>query len=350
MSSVELTPDIAGQFAQLASKIAVRLPFGWEVRTLGELCEKSQYGWTTKADREGGGVKFLRTTDITPGFVEWATVPYCLEVPSDLEKYLIREGDLLISRAGSIGFSYLVTQPERAVFASYLIRFRPKADVSAKYLRYYLQSPTYWRAIGAGKLGIAVQNVNATTLSQIPVPVAPLAVQGEIVAEIEKQFSRLDEAVANLKRVKANLKRYKAAVLKAAVEGKLTEAWRKQHSNVEPASKLLKRILAERRVKWSCKGKYKELPIPDATILPRLPQTWTWSSVETICSDVVDCPQSTPKWQTSGRVCLRTTEFRPGRLDLSDVRYVSQATYEARIQRLTPWACGAWSRSALWCC
>ena len=41
-----------------------------------------------------------------------------------------------------------------------------------------------------------------------------------IVAEIEKQFSRLDEAVANLKRVKANLKRYKAAVLKAAVEGK----------------------------------------------------------------------------------------------------------------------------------
>ena len=51
--------------------------------------------------------------------------------------------------------------------------------------------------------------------------------QKRIVAEIEKQFSRLDEAVANLKRVKANLKRYKAAVLKAAVEGKLTEDWRK---------------------------------------------------------------------------------------------------------------------------
>ena len=55
-----------------------------------------------------------------------------------------------------------------------------------------------------------------------------------IVAEIEKQFSRLDEAVANLKRVKANLKRYKASVLKAAVEGKLTEDWRKQHP-VEPS-------------------------------------------------------------------------------------------------------------------
>ena len=58
---------------------------------------------------------------------------------------------------------------------------------------------------------------------QYPFPIAPPNEQKRIVAEIEKQFSRLDEAVANLKRVKANLKRYKAAVLKAAVEGKLTE-------------------------------------------------------------------------------------------------------------------------------
>ena len=60
----------------------------------------------------------------------------------------------------------------------------------------------------------------------------------------------MDEAVAGLKRVKANLKRYKAAVLKAAVEGKLTEQWRKEHPDVEPAEKLLDRILTERRKKW----------------------------------------------------------------------------------------------------
>ena len=88
---------------------------------------------------------------------------------------------------------------------------------------------------------------------------------GVIVAEIEKQFSRLDEAVTNLKRVKANLKRYKAAVLKAAVEGKLTEEWRKQHPDVEPASKLLERILAERRAKWTGKEKYKS-PMPTREI------------------------------------------------------------------------------------
>jgi type I restriction enzyme S subunit len=49
--------------------------------------------------------------------------------------------------------------------------------------------------------------------------VPPRAEQERIVAEIEKQFTRLDAAVAALNRVQANLKRYRAAALKAACEG-----------------------------------------------------------------------------------------------------------------------------------
>ena len=102
----------------------------------------------------------------------------------------------------------------------------------------------------AKAIGGAQPNISQGILRTISIPIAPRAQQERIVAEIEKQFSRLDEAVANLKRVKANLKRYKAAVLKAAVEGKLTEDWRKAHPDIEPAGELLKRILAERRAKW----------------------------------------------------------------------------------------------------
>jgi type I restriction enzyme, S subunit len=214
---------------------------------------------------------------------------------------------------------------------------RPHQGIDPYYVYYFVSSQGFRREAAHRMTGaVGQKRVPQSFLEETSIPVPLFEDQQRIVSEIEKQFSRLDEAVATLKRVKSNLKRYKAAVLKAAVEGKLTEDWRKQHPNVEPAGKLLERILAERRAKWSGKGKYKELPLLDTTILPRLPQTWTWSSVETICSDVVDCPHSTPKWQATGRVCLRTTEFRPGRLDLSDVRYVSQATYEARIQRLTP--------------
>ncbi|MFM7848645.1 MAG: restriction endonuclease subunit S, partial [Rubrivivax sp.] len=52
-------------------------------------------------------------------------------------------------------------------------------------------------------------------------PLPALNEQRRIVAELEKQFSRLDQAVANLKRVNANLRRQRAAVLSAAAAGTL---------------------------------------------------------------------------------------------------------------------------------
>lgn len=208
---------------------AYDLPAGWTLSTLGEISTKPQYGWTTKANHESGKVKLLRTTDITSGKINWTTVPYCTKEPDDLEKYLLKPGDIVISRAGSVGVSYLLTDAANAVFASYLIRFRPNEPLNKKYVYYYLKSPDYWKTIGKSTLGIAVPNINATKLSKVKIPIAPVEEQNRIVAEIEKQFSRLDEAVDNLKRVKANLKRYKASVLKAAVEGKLTEEWRKKN-------------------------------------------------------------------------------------------------------------------------
>jgi type I restriction enzyme S subunit len=156
------------------------------------------------------------------------------------------------------------------------------AGVLPKYLMYQFQSPFLQRHFEKNARGTAQKGVYLKTLGQTPILVAPLGQQELIIAEIDKQFSRLDEAIANLKRVKANLKRYKASVLKAAVEGKLTEDWRKQHPYVEPASKLLERILAERRAKWNGRGKYKEPTPPGTNDLPSLPKGWTWARLEQI--------------------------------------------------------------------
>ena len=150
---------------------------------------------------------------------------------------------------------------------------------------------------------VGQKRVSTTYLKEAKIPVAPLDQQKRIVAEIEKQFSRLDEAVANLKRVKANLKRYKAAVLKAAVEGRLVEtevelARKKlplplppsgrqnphgegggEGASYETGAQLLQRILETRRSQWKGKGKYKEPAAPDTTDLPELPEGWVWTNM-----------------------------------------------------------------------
>ena len=59
-------------------------------------------------------------------------------------------------------------------------------------------------------------------------------------------------------------------------------------------------------------------------------------NVEGVCEVIVDCPHSTPKWTEKGEICLRTTNFRPGILDLSEIRFVSEKTYSERVARLEP--------------
>jgi type I restriction enzyme, S subunit len=308
---------------------------GWRQVRLGDVCSKPQYGWTTKATTEGGSIKLLRTTDITPGQIDWSSVPYCSEPPPDLAKYLVQGGDILISRAGSVGVSHLVTKTEFSVFASYLIRFKPGPEILPKYLAHFLKSPSYWRQIADNTAGIAVPNVNASKLQEVMLPLAPLDAQAEILADIEKQFSRLDEAVANLKRVKANLKRYKAAVLKAAVEGRLVpteaELARREGRSYEAGAQLLQRILEARRSQRKGKGKYKEPVEPDTTDLPELPQRWAWSTFDQVTERVTK--GSSPNWQgfsycDDGIPFVRSHNVGWGETDLSDLAFLPPAFNE----------------------
>jgi type I restriction enzyme S subunit len=176
----------------------------------------------------------------------------------------------------------------------------------------------------------------------IPVPV--FDDQKRIVAEIEKQFSRLDEAVVNLKRIKANLKRYKAAVLKATVEGKLTEDWRVEaasrrlHSEFnsdlnpdqrqdaaatfEPASKLLERILTDRRAKWKGKGKYKEPSAPEKPDWPLLPKGWRWATVEQLSMLVQYGSSAKTHEEAVGVPVLRMGNIEDARLRLDSLKYL----------------------------
>ena len=118
-------------------------------------------------------------------------------------------------------------------------------------------------------------------MKNIPIPLPPLPEQHRVVAKIEELFTRLDAGVAALKKAKALLKQYRQAVLKAAVEGRLTEEWRKEHAGeIEPASVLLERIQAERKQRL---GKNYKPPRPiDTSNLPELPEGWAWATLNNI--------------------------------------------------------------------
>ena len=337
-------------------------PPGWFGTTLGEVCSKPQYGWTTKA-KNGEGVRLLRTTDISSGSIDWDRVPACSEIPKLLASYLLAENDIVISRAGSVGLSYLLKcVPSQSVFASYLIRFRPNLNINSRFIAFYLQSPAYWRMVREASVGIALANVNASKLEAFSLPLAPLLEQHRIVAEIERQFSLLDAGVANLKRVQANLKRYRASVLQAACTGQLvpTEAQLAQAEGraYEPADVLLTRILAERRARWEAeqlakmevqgklplngawKAKYQEPATPDMIGLPELPEGWAWASLSMMTSNIGDVDHKMPKAVPKGIPYVSTKDFGgQNDIDFDRAKRISPEDYFALCRKIKP-TCG----------
>ena len=152
------------------------------------------------------------------------------------------------------------------------ISFFPVKGIDSKYLAYYLQRHDFrdYLASNVSGVGGSLMRVRPAVLDGCNFPLAPLSEQKRIVAAIEEQLTSLNAAVATLKRVQSNLKRYRAAVLKAACEGKLVqteaELARVQGREYEPGAVLLKRILKEGN---------SDVKHSDAPLELELPDGWT---------------------------------------------------------------------------
>ncbi|MBX9657826.1 MAG: restriction endonuclease subunit S [Nitrospiraceae bacterium] len=274
-----------------------------------------------------GGVPLIRIRDVGKDRSE---TTYLGEYDP---RYVVEPGDLLVGMDGD--FNCARWRGPRGLLNQRVCKITLKSDIYLpKFLDYTL--PGYLKAINDVTSSVTVKHLSSKSIEEIPLPLPPIEVQQRLVAEIEKQFSRLDEAVANLKRVKANLKRFKASVLKAAVEGKLTEDWRKAHPNVEPASKLLERILAERRVKWRGRGKYKEPAQPETNIIGPLPDPWMLASIDQLSSLVTDGDHNPPKRVPEGVPHLTAKHIKGWRISFEDCSYISLLDYERTRSRFEP--------------
>ncbi len=251
--------------------------------------------------------------------------------------FLVEAGDLLIGMDGD--FNCARWRGPQGLLNQRVCRVILKSDIyHPKLLEYAL--PGYLKAINDMTSSVTVKHLSSKSIAEIPLPLPPMEQQKRIVAEIEKQFSRLDEAVANLKRVKANLKRYKAAVLKAAVEGRLVETEaeiaRREGRSYETGAQLLQRILETRRSQWKGKGKYKEPAAPDISNLPQLPEGWVWARLDAIAALKGGITVDSKRKDSTARSVpyLRVANVQRGYLDLSEVKFIDAPESDIKDLRL----------------
>lgn len=241
---------------------------------------------------------------------------------------------IIVGRKGNVGAVHYSAVPcwpiDTAYFAEAPIGHDPR------YYRYLLSS------LGLARLdkSTAIPGLSRDDYNAIEVSIHPPEQHVEVVAEIEKQFSRLDEAVANLQRVKANLKRYKASILKAAVEGRLVETEasiaQREGRSYETGEQLLQSTLVARQAQWVGRGKYKT-PEPPLESDASLPEGWAWATLEQMHLQIADVDHKMPKAQDAGIPYISTKDFFGDEgIDLSKAKLISAADYEGLCRKVKP--------------
>lgn len=251
----------------------------------------------------------------------------------------IHTGDVLFSLVRPYLKNIAIVPPSldgQVASTAYCV-LRPCQGIESRFLFYQVIQETFIHSVPT--YGNSPPSARDEEFLDIEVRLAPEAEQRRIVDKIDELFSDLDAAVAALERVQAKLKRYRATVLKAAVEGKLTEEWRKQHRDTERAAVLLARILEERRRRWeearhdkfktakeSPKNWREKYPVPmppDRTDLPCIPTTWEVASLDQLSQTITSGSRDWSQYYDRGSgTFIMAQNVRPGRLDLSSRQLV----------------------------
>lgn len=177
----------------------------------------------------------------------------------------------------------------------------PHGDrLSNKFLFYRLLSHDFVKYASQNASGVELPRVSYKNIAKFPIILPPLPEQHRIVAKIEELFTQLDAGVAALTTALAQLEYYRKSILKAAVEGCLTEEWRRSHGTTESANALLNSVLKRKYDSWQrdqfnkfikkgirpkderWKLKYQSPQSPEIVNYPDLPKGWTWVSWDQI--------------------------------------------------------------------
>lgn len=174
--------------------------------TIGEISREIKYGTSEKVYYTNDGVPFLRVTDIDSFYTIWPEEgkfisPYETE---RLKEYKTNEGDLIISRTGTLGSAiYIDKSLKDCIFGSYFIKVtlnHPELDPF--FVAFFLNSK-------AGKLqserlgsGGIQTNLTIDAIKSLIVPILPKSAQQKISKLIQQSFNLRQESKALIEKAK----------------------------------------------------------------------------------------------------------------------------------------------------
>ena len=168
-------------------------PKGWGMFTIGDVVTDVRYG-TSKPAVEGGKYPYLRMNNLTlDGHLDLKDLKYIDVSDDEIEKCVVRKGDVLFNRTNSIelvGKTAVFDFSEDMVIAGYIIRVRLNEKLLPEVLSQYMNLEAIKRILRRMAKGAVNQaNINAQELQSIKVYVPSMELQNQFV-EIKEQVDK----------------------------------------------------------------------------------------------------------------------------------------------------------------
>jgi type I restriction enzyme, S subunit len=194
------------------------IPQGWGVRKLSEFVS-TQYGYTESTNAQPVGPKYLRGMDINKtSYIDWSQVPYCPIKPEDKPSYSLKVGDVVVIRMADPGKVGIVEQDVDAVFASYLIRVRPKNGYLRPYFLFHLLgSSAYQGYISGASTGTTRKSASAGVITDYQVALPPK----QLIAAFEERVASFRGLLTTRLKQTANLSRTRDLLLPRLLSGQV---------------------------------------------------------------------------------------------------------------------------------
>ncbi len=188
---------------------------GWEVKKLGEVCTDIKYG-TSKPACENGRYKYLRMCNLTDdGFLDLSNLKTIDIADDEIEKCIVRYGDILFNRTNSIelvGKTCMFDKKEPMVIAGYIIRVRLNEALLPIVLAKMFNLTSIKKVLRSMAKGAVNQaNINSKELASIKVPLPPLPLQqlfAQRIEQIERQKAEVQKTITDLETLLASRMQY----------------------------------------------------------------------------------------------------------------------------------------------
>lgn len=246
---LEEKPELKKKKSSIQSEIdksyLFEIPDSWAFTTWGKISEWITYGFTRPMPKSDSGKKLLTAKDVQRFELDIAdcglTTTEAFASLSDKDRP--KNGDLLITKDGSIGRSALVrTEEDFCINQSVAVCWLRSTTMNKNYLEFLSNSEFTQRFVMDKAQGMAIQHLSIIDFAKCPVPVPPMDEQDEIVRLVEQLFALAGQLENRVKAAQARIDCLTQSILTKAFRGELVP----QDPNDEPASELLVRIQTQR--------------------------------------------------------------------------------------------------------